>query len=211
MTIAERFIAESSSTSRAHPFFEQGMYSLFNDLEKIVKVLDEAGLAFELIGGVAVNTHILPLDRSRSFVTRDIDLLVRREDLAGIVQAGRGAGYEARRIVGEYMLIQPGQSVREAVHLIFSGERSRSTQPSPHPPLRPERKSLLGLTVPVAPLPDLVRMKLNSFRPKDLVHLEILDEVGLITPDLTAALPAELQDRLAMARRQFAENRPDVE
>ena len=72
-------------------------------------------------------------------------------------------------------------------------------------------KSLFGLLVPVVPLSDLVRMKLTSFRPKDVAHLEILDESGLISASVEAALPAELQSRLTMARQQFAEGRPDVE
>ena len=54
-------------------------------------------------------------------------------------------------------------------------------------------KSLFGLLVPVVPLSDLVRMKLTSFRPKDVAHLEILDESGLISASVEAALPAELQ------------------
>jgi hypothetical protein len=52
---------------------------------------------------------------------------------------------------------------------------------------------------------------LNSFRPKDLVHLEILDETGLITAEMEATLPAALQDRLTMARQQFAANESDFE
>jgi hypothetical protein len=54
-------------------------------------------------------------------------------------------------------------------------------------------------------------MKLTSLRPKDLVHLEILDEAGLITPALEEDLPPVLRERLTQARRQNAENKPDLE
>ena len=54
-------------------------------------------------------------------------------------------------------------------------------------------------------------MKLNSLRPKDLIHLEILDDVGLITPDLELQLPPALQERLEEARKLIAANKPDVE
>jgi len=195
----------------AHSLYEQGMTSLTDDLERIVTVLNAANIAYEVIGGVAVNAHIMEHHRSRSFVTRDVDLLIRREDLDLVIEAGGAAGYEGRKIVGGYMLIRAGQEIAEAVHLIFSGERSKSTQPLPHPPLQPEIKSLFGLLVPVAPLSDLVRMKLTSFRPKDVAHLEILEETGLITASIEGALPVELQGRLEMARKQFAEGRPDVE
>jgi hypothetical protein len=67
------------------------------------------------------------------------------------------------------------------------------------------------MTIPVAPLKDLLQMKLNSLRPKDLIHLEVLDEAGLITPTLERGLPQALQERLKEARQQIAENKPDVE
>jgi hypothetical protein len=211
MTIAGQFIVDSARAGRAHPLYAGGMHSLLEELEKIVTVLNEAKIAYEGVDGIAVNAHLLPRHRSRSFVWPNIDLMIRREDLEGVVEAGRAAGYEGRRIIGGYLLIRPGQHPAEAIHLIFAGERSKSTQPSPHPEVQPEMKSLFGVLVPVAPLSDLLRMMLNSFRPKDLVHLEILDETGLITAEMEATLPAALQDRLTMARQQFAANEPDFE
>ena len=47
---------------------------------------------------------------------------------------------------------------------------------------------------------DLVRMKLISFRLKDQVHIQDLDSVGLITPEVEAGLSAELSDRLRQVR-----------
>jgi hypothetical protein len=82
--------------------------------------------------------------------------------------------------MGGFILLRPGQQAAEAVHLIFVGEKSRSTHPLAYPPIRPESKEVLGIAIPVAALSDLVQMKLNSFRAKDLVHLEILDASGLI-------------------------------
>jgi hypothetical protein len=187
------------------------MLNLIDELDRITTVLNEAGIAFEVIGGVAVNAHIFADHRSRTFVTRDIDILIRREDLPTLTVAAEASGYSCRKIVGGFMLLKPGQSPSEAVHLIFCGERSKSTQPTIHPEIHPEQKHLFGITIPVAPLFDLVTMKLNSFRPKDLVHLEILDEAGLITTDLECDLPTILRERLATARQTFAENQPDVE
>ena len=39
----------------AHSAYEQGMASFTDDLEKIVHALNVAGIAYEVIGGVAVN------------------------------------------------------------------------------------------------------------------------------------------------------------
>ena len=99
----------------AHTFYEQGMASLTDDLERIVKVLNAAGIAYEVIGGVAVNAYLMQHHRSRSFVTRDVDLLIRREDLDLVIEAGRAAGYEGRKIVGGYMLIRAGSPTRSDV------------------------------------------------------------------------------------------------
>lgn len=207
----EQFVRDTCPAGAVNFPFERGMYSLTEELEKIVGVLNEASVPFELIGGVAVNVHLLPRHRSRTFVTREIDLLVRRSDLDRIVLAAETAGYEARKIVGGYMLRLPSQAEQEAVHLVFAGERSKSTQPTPHPDLSPEATEFYGLTVPVAPLRDLVRMKLNSFRAKDLVHLEILDDAGLLTDEIEADLPSELRQRLIEARILIAEEQPDEE
>ena len=46
----------------------------------------------------------------------------------------------------------------------------------------------------LAPVQDLVRMKLVSYRLQDRVHIQDLDRAGLITPE--AELPPELRRRL---------------
>jgi hypothetical protein len=211
MRTFEEFVTESAGYGGVNVVFEAAMYSLINDLQRIVKVLRDAGVRFEVVGGVAVNAHILAFHRSRSFVTRDIDLLVHRSDLPRIADAAGALGYHAKKMMGGYTLIRPEQDLAESVHLIFVGEKSKSTQPLPHPAIDPEEKDLFGITVPVAPLKDLLQMKLNSLRPKDLIHVETLDEAGLITPTVERALPPALQERLKEARRQIDENKPDVE
>ncbi|HXB71527.1 MAG TPA: hypothetical protein VNY05_25045 [Candidatus Acidoferrales bacterium] len=211
MKTFEQFVSESAKHGSVNLIFESGMHSLVNDLEGIVKALQHAGVKFEVVGGVAVNAHILALQRSRSFVTRDIYLLVNRGDLQRIAEAAVSLGYHARKMMGGYTLIRPEQELGEAIHLIFAGERSKSTQPLPHPALNPEDKHLFGITIPVAPLTDLLQMKLSSLRPKDIIHLETLDEVGLITPVVERGLSPILRERLKEAREQIAENKPDVE
>jgi hypothetical protein len=46
----------------------------------------------------------------------------------------------------------------------------------------------------------LVKMKLTSFRLKDRVHIQDLDSVGLITPDIEAQLSPPLKARLQEVR-----------
>ena len=212
MQTFQEFLSDAARHGGVNLLFESAMYSLIDDLEKIASILTQANVPFEVVGGMAVNAHLLAGDqRSRTFVTKDINLLVRRDDLPAIVQAAHAAGYMPRKIVGGFMLIRPGQKPAEAVHLIFSGEKSKTTNPLPHPQIRAEQKQVFGVIVPVAALSDLVQMKLNSYRAKDLVHLQTLDACGMITPQIEQQLPAVLKERLIAARRQFALEEPDVE
>jgi hypothetical protein len=212
MKTFEEYLSGVAREGSVNVLFEAGMYSLLNDLERIVKLLGGADVSFELIGGMAVNAHLLAAGhRSRTFVTRDIDILVERNELQDIIQAAEAGGYQARKIIGGYMLIRPEQQPAEAVHLVFATEKSKSTQPTPHPRIQAEQKQVFEITVPVAPLADLVQMKLNSLRAKDRVHLEILDDAGLITLDIEHMLPPVLQERLNQARKQFEQDEPDVE
>jgi hypothetical protein len=212
MKTFEQFIAEASRYGGVNLLFEQGMYSLMDDLERIITVLREARIPFAVVGGVAVNAHVLGVKRSRSFVTRDIDLLVHRDDLEKIVAAAEIAGYAGERVMGGYMLIRHGQEPEEAVHLLFVGEKPRSTHPLPNPAIDPEEKRLpqFGMSIPVARLRDLVQMKLNSFRPKDETHLETLDKCKLITSSIENDLPEVLKERLTEARKRYAAGEEEV-
>ena len=52
----------------------------------------------------------------------------------------------------------------------------------------------------LAPVADLLRMKLTSFRLKDKVHIKDMDSVGLITPEIEEALPPIMRERLQEIR-----------
>ena len=200
----EQFLSESAQQGHTNLLFERGMYSSAEDLERILQLFAEAGVPFELIGGLAVNAHLMAASkRSRSFLTRDIDVLVRRSDLDAIVGAAKLLGFEPKRMLGVFALIGPGQELSESVHMLFVGEKPKSTCPIQNPDLNPEDKDLFGLTVPVAPVRDLLILKLNSLRPKDVVHLEVLDQVGFITLEVEQSLPGVLRARLELARKQF--------
>ena len=120
-------------------------------------------------------------------LTKDIDIAVRREDLARIADAVESVGLEYRHVAGVDMLLQKGQRPgRRAVHMIFDG-------PDPN-----VGHTLQG--IPVVPLADLVTMKLTSFRLKDEMHLKDLDEQKLITPEIEARLSPLFRERLGQVR-----------
>ncbi len=201
------FVYDSARAGHTNIIFEQGMYLLFEDLSRLLDVLKAAGIDFEIIGGVAVNAHLMAASkRSRSFVTRDIDVLIERGDRKPLLAVAESAGYQGKRIVGGYALLLPEQELADAVHLLFVGEKPKSSYPVPNPSLCPEIKDLFGLSIPVAPLKDLLTLQLNSMRPKDLVHLQVLDEAGFITLEIEADLPPLIRLRLAEARTLFGES-----
>jgi len=77
--------------------------------------------------------------------------------------------------------------------MVFTGEKVRPEYPETVPEISPCRQ-LHG--VRLVQLEDLIRMKLTSFRSKDETHIKDLDEAGAITPEIEAALPPLLRDRL---------------
>ena len=83
---------------------------------------------------------------------------------------------------------------RSAVHMIFVREKYLETVPDFSAPVRTSEGVLL------APVADLVRMKLTSYRLKDRVHIQDLDSVALITPEIEAQLSEPLRARLREVR-----------
>jgi hypothetical protein len=82
---------------------------------------------------------------------------------------------------------------RDAVHIIFAGEKVRPDSLLPAPEvsdaeITPEFR-LLNLE-------PLVVMKLTSFRDKDRVHVRDLIDVGLVDASWLNLLPPELSVRL---------------
>jgi hypothetical protein len=99
-----------------------------------------AGIAYAVIGGSAVAAWVSRMDESVVRTTRDVDLLVRREDMAEITTALASAGFRHRSasILGGKGTIQmfldgPGANARDGVRLIFAKEKVNddSIEPSP--------------------------------------------------------------------------------
>ena len=179
-------------------FFEKRVEQPFDLARRVEEAFASAGLEYRVIGGLAAYLYVEEAAPDAGRLTKDIDIAVRREDLERIAKAVEPYGLKYPRVAGVNMLIQTADpSARRAVHLVFAGEKIRPEYPEPAPELGAGRR-LQG--VRVISLADLVRMKLTSYRAKDEAHLKDLDEAGLISPDMEAALPAELLKRLAQMR-----------
>jgi hypothetical protein len=198
----EQFLSDAAAKGGAvNLVFEERLFRLVGILHKITGPLMADGVAHELIGGLAVLVHVEAADPEHSVLTRDVDLMIRRADLARVQEIAARHGFRFRHSAGlDRLLYGEGDRARNAVHLLFSGEKVRANQAAPNPEIRPERKSVLGEDVFVIPVADLARMKLSAFRDKDRVHIRSMDAAGLITPRIEEALGPELRARLQHVR-----------
>jgi hypothetical protein len=181
--------------------FEERLFALVGTLERIAKPLAAGKIPYELIGGGAVMVQVNRVEPSAVRNTKDLDIMVHRSDLDRIKEVAQRSGFTFRHAAGVDMLLPPGETqARNAVHLVFSGEKVRSNQVVPNPPLRPEHLSVHGVEVAVISVFDLVQMKLSNNRDIDRVHVRDLDSVGLVTAEVQRALPPALQVRLEEIR-----------
>ena len=127
--------------------------------------------------------------------------MIQRSDLEQVKEIAAQHGFRYRHAASLDMLLYgASEKARNAVRLIFSGESVRPNQ-APHPPIRPQTKTIHGKEVFVIPVADLVRMKLNANRDKDRVHVRSMDAAGLITLEIEKSLAPELEARLRHIRQ----------
>ena len=183
-------------------------------LERIVKAVEKvrqrllraaaalrvANVPYAVAGGNAVALWVSRVDEAAVRNTRDVDVLVRREDFGAARAALESVGFVHRHVAGiEVFLDGPAAKPREAVHIVFANEKVRPQELLPNPDVSESEDA--GLFRVIA-LDALVRIKLTAFRDKDRTHLRDLMDVGLIDAQWLAKLPPVLADRL----RQLLEN-----
>jgi hypothetical protein len=165
-----------------------------NRLDRAVAALKQAGIEYAVVGGNAVAAWVSRIDRAAIRNTRDVDLMLRREDLEAAKTALASAGFIYRHSAGMDMFLDgPGAKARDAVHLIFCGEKVRKEDIAPTPDIS---ESEDDEAFRVVSLEALVRMKLNAYRDKDRTHLRDMIDVGLIDQSWPAKFQPELGQRL---------------
>lgn len=158
------------------------------------RALAEANVAYAVIGGNAVAAWVARVDEAAVRNTQDVDLLLDRDQLDSAIQAMHSAGFVFRHVAGiDLFLDGPKAKARDAVHVIFAGEKVRPDYAEAAPSLR-EAQEIDGLSI--LSLEALVRMKLTSYRDKDRTHLRDLIEVELIDRTWLKRFPTALSERL---------------
>ena len=153
-----------------------------------------AAIPYAVAGGNAVAAWVARVDRAAVRNTQDVDILVRRADFDAVKQALESVGFIHHELMGVDCFIDgPDGSPRDAVHLLYAGEKVRANYAAPSADVNEVERAD---EYDVLTLEALVRMKLNSFRRKDQMHLLDLLEIGLIDATWLPALLPEHADRL---------------
>jgi hypothetical protein len=163
-------------------------------LERTAKVLEEAGIPYAIIGGHAVRAWVAQVDESAVRTTRDVDILLRRADFPRAIEAMEKAGFIYRHVKSIDMFLDgPDTKARDAVHVLFAGEKVRPEDLVPAPDVE---DSLPIQNHQILRLESLVQMKLTAFRRKDQMHLIDMLDVELIDETWLTRYPPELAARL---------------
>ncbi len=163
-------------------------------LLRATAALENASIPYAVCGGNAVAVWVTRVDESAVRNTRDVNILIRRSDLDAVKTALLAAGFEYKHSAGlDLFLDGPSARARDAVHIIFAGEKVRPEELLPNPDVT---ESVPSDPFRVLDLEALVRIKLTSFRDKDRTHIRDLLDVGLIDGNWNWRYPAELAARL---------------
>jgi hypothetical protein len=163
---------------------------------RIVNALTAAGVPYALVGGQAVALWVASREPAAVRTTKDVDILLRREDLPRARAAAREADFDYFEIHGVGMFLDRANNhPKHGVHIVWAARKVRAEEPLPAPDLADRVEIEPGLHV--VRLADLVAMKLMCNRDQDRMHLSDLADVGLIDRSLLPELPPELATRLA--------------
>jgi hypothetical protein len=163
-------------------------------LKRASAALGQAGVAYAVVGGNAVAEWVGRMDEAAVRNTRDVDIMIRRSDLEAAKVALEAAGFVYCQVLDVDMFLDgPNGRPKDAVHMIFAGEKVRAEYETPSPDIA---ESEPAAQFQVVALEALVRMKLNSYRDKDRTHLRDMIEVGLVNDSWPSRFPPQLATRL---------------
>jgi hypothetical protein len=153
-------------------------------LEKIAHLLREDGIAYALVGAMALNEY------GYRRVTVDVDLLLSREGLAAFKQKHLGRGY-VEKFPGSKGFRDVENGV--GIDVVLAGDYPGDGKPKPVRFPDPAQVALVGERVAVLPLHMLIELKLASGTSAPHRLKDLADVLELVR---AAALPESLAERL---------------
>jgi hypothetical protein len=173
----------------------QAVENVRNRLMRATRLLAEANIPYAVIGGNAVAAWVSKVDTAAVRNTQDVDILIQRNDLEQTIAAMEAGDFVYRHSRGIDMFLDgPGTKFRDAVYILFAGEKVREEYLLPTPQVTESDRSIGPFCV--LNLEPLVRMKLTSFRDKDRMHLREFIDIGLVDSTWPTRFPHELGSRL---------------
>jgi hypothetical protein len=173
---------------------ERAVENVKDRLRRVTTALNTARVPYAVIGGNAVQHWVAQVDESVVRNTRDVDIILNRSDLPDAIKSLEAVGFLFRESAGVTMFLDgPDAKARDAVHVVFAGEKVRDTYPEAVPSID---EYAMMQDVRTLPFESLVRMKLTSFQRKDQVHILDMISIGLIDESWSDRLQPELRLRL---------------
>ena len=163
-------------------------------LDRACGALNRAEIPYAVIGGNAVAAWVATRDDGAVRNTRDVDLLLREEDLDRATEALRAVDFHRDAVMDVTVFLDgPDGKPSQGVHILLAGRKVKESYASASPDvdqsMEIDGKRVIELT-------ELVRMKLNSYRRKDQTHLLDMIGVGLIDESWPGRYETPLLDRL---------------
>src|SRR5271157_5829154 len=93
-------------------------------LLRATAALENASIPYAVCGGNAVAVWVTRVDESAVRNTRDVDILIRRDDLPAARSALEAVGFVYKHTAGiDLFLDGPAAKPRDAVHIVFAREK----------------------------------------------------------------------------------------
>src|SRR6266436_5919291 len=103
-------------------------------LERFTGALEQAAVPYALVGGQAVALWVATKDPAAVRTTKDVDILLRRDDVAKARAAVRPADLDYFEVIDVGMFLEKSDpNPRKAVHIVWAGEKVRPEYPLPAP------------------------------------------------------------------------------
>jgi hypothetical protein len=173
---------------------ERAVENVKDRLKRVTRALNAAEVPYAIIGGNAVQHWVSQVDESVVRNTRDVDIILNRSELSLAIAALEPVGFIFRQAAGGSMFLDgPNAKARDAVHVVFAGEKVRAEYSEAVPQI--DEYALME-EARTLPLEALVRMKLTSNRRKDQVHILDMISIRMIDHSWLRHYSPELQVRL---------------
>ena len=163
-------------------------------LDRTCTALRNASVPYAVIGGNAVAAWVATIDDGAVRNTRDVDILLREQDLDLATIALATAGFVRDSVMNVIVFLDgPDGKPSQGIHVLLAERKVREEYATATPRIDQavdiEGRSIVELTA-------LVEMKLNSFRDKDRTHLRDMIQIGLIDSTWPVRFAQNLGDRL---------------